>query len=142
MVSSLREIGLAFAHDDSFQCAMKINHISNDEFRIRSGYERTIETISMGKLNIKYTNKSNTAKDSIARMVVKCRCNIAKAIHERYEKAHEGKVTRKRNKCEVAAIHHRDTEQEFSIRRNSWYTIDRKKHVPCGEKPVRRNNSY
>ena len=32
LVSSIREIGLAFANDDSVECANKINHILNDDF--------------------------------------------------------------------------------------------------------------
>ena len=86
IVRSIKEIGLAFQQDKSIKCVTKVNTILNEDFRIRSGYERIIETIIMRKLKIEYVDAENTAKDSIARMVVKRKCNIAKSINKQTQK--------------------------------------------------------
>ena len=104
IVSSIKEIGQAFQNDDSIECATKINTILNADFRIRSGYERTIESVIMKRLNIQYTDHDSTAKGCVARMVVKRKCNIAKVINKRCNSSHQGKVSIKRSKEEVAAL--------------------------------------
>ena len=62
LVSSIKEIGQAFSIDESMECATEIYTILNEDFRIRSGYERTIEAVIMNRLNIEYTDPENRAK--------------------------------------------------------------------------------
>ena len=142
IVRSMKEIGLAFQQDRSEECHTKVYTILNEDFRIRSGYERTIETILMRRLKIEYTDAENTAKGSIARMVVKRKCNIAKSLNKRTQKTHQGKVRIKRNKEEVSALPLRDAEQAFTVGKNKWYTIDGKEYEPTGSAKTKRNNYY
>ena len=142
LVTSIKEIGQAFSNDDSIECATKINTILNEDFRIRSGYERTIESIIMKKLNIVYTDQESTAKGCVARMVVKRKCNIAKVINKRVDRTHQGKVHIKRTQDEVAALLLKDSEQAFAVGTSGWFTSDGKQYEPTGKIVSKRSHFY
>ena len=84
----------------------------------------------MNRLNIEYNDPDNTAKGSIARMVVKRKCNIAKVINKRC--THQGKILIKRTKEEVKALPIKDAEQAFSVGNNGWFTNEGIKYEPTG----------
>ena len=140
LVTSIKEIGTAYSNDDSEECATKVYACLNQDFPIRSGYERSIESVIMNRLNIQYTDPDNTAKGSIARMVVKRKCNIAKVINKRC--THQRKILIKRTKEEVQALPVKDAEQAFSVGNNGWFTNEGKKYEPTGTIKSKRTNFY
>ena len=140
LVTSIKEIGTAYSNDDSEECATKVYACLNQDFPIRSGYERSIESVIMNRLNIKYTDPDTTAKGSIARMVVKRKCNIAKVINKRC--THQRKILIKRTKEEVKALPVKDAEQAFSVGKNGWFTNEGKRYQPTGTIKSKRTNFY
>ena len=140
LVTSIKEIGTAYSNDDSEECATKVYACLNQDFPIRSGYERSIESVIMNRLNIQYTDPDTTAKGSIARMVVKRKCNIAKVINKRC--THQRKILIKRTKEEVQALPVKDAEQAFSVGNNGWFTNEGKKYEPTGTIKSKRTNFY
>ena len=83
LVTSIKEIGTAYSNDDSEECATKVYACLNQDFPIRSGYERSIESVIMNRLNIKYTDPDTTAK-SVTKQKKKVlqnkSCSKAKAV--------------------------------------------------------------
>ena len=93
-------------------------------------------------MNIQYTDQDNTARGSVARMVVKRKCNITKVINKRCNSSHQGKVSIKRSKEEVAALPVRDKEQAFTVANSGWFTSDGKQYEPTGQIESKRSNIY
>ena len=93
LVSSFSEIGKAFSQDDSVDCAVKINKILTESFDDGGIFGMYCETKVMTKLRLKYIETENNDKDigSIARMVVKRKCDLAKVINKRAQVTHQQK---------------------------------------------------
>ena len=100
LVSSFSDIGKAFEYDDSVECAVKINKILTESFDEEGIFSIYCENKVMQKLRLKYIETENNDKDmgSIARMVVKRKCDLAKVINKRAQNTHQQKVLIKRNK--------------------------------------------
>ena len=95
LCSSLKEIGEYVKKDESIECATKINYVVNEGFQIRTGYDVYAENRVMEKLNLKYSDDEKRGKGSVARMIVKRRCNIAKLINKPCEQTHMKKSDKK-----------------------------------------------
>ena len=91
IVQSYKDIGLAWKSDDSIECAAKINTIMNNTFTENSGYEYYLETKIMKKFKLQYI-EDTCIKGSIARMIVTRKCELAKVINKRAERAHQKKI--------------------------------------------------
>ena len=85
LVTSLKEIGEAFKKDESIECATNINYVVNEGFQIRTGYDVYAKNRVINHLNLKYSDDEKVGKGSVARMIVKRRCNISKLINKRNE---------------------------------------------------------
>ena len=94
IISKFWDIGKAFKYDDSIECAVKINQIITDSFDEEGIFSIYCENKIMKKLKLKHIETENKDKDvgSIARMVVKRKCDLAKVINKRVHSPHQQKV--------------------------------------------------
>ena len=80
----------------------------------------------MQKLRLKYIETENNDKDmgSIARMVVKRKCDLAKVINKRAQNTHKQKVLIKRTPDEVKWNPIKGTKKAFVFGKHGWFTKD------------------
>lgn len=97
VIQTFNEIGQKWKDDSSVETATKINSIINGHFEECHGYEYYIENEIMDQFNLKYCANDDTTKGSIARMVVKKRVNLSKAINRRSETTHGQTIVKKRS---------------------------------------------
>ena len=97
LIQTFNEIGLKWKDDSSVETATKINSIINGHFEEWHGYEYYMENEIMNQFNLKYCSNDDTTKGSIARMVVKKRVNLSKAINRRSETTHGQTIVKKRS---------------------------------------------
>ena len=69
---------------------------------------------------MKYTDEWSEIEGSIARMVVKRNCNLAKVINSRCRNTHQNKVSIKWSTTQVKNKPERDAKQDFMIGEVKW----------------------
>ena len=97
LIQTFNEIGLKWKDDSSVETATKINSIINGHFEEWHGYEYYMENEIMNQFNLKYCSNDDMTKGSIARMVVKKRVNLSKAVNRRSETTHKQTIVKKRS---------------------------------------------
>ena len=97
LVQTFNEIGLKWKDDSSVEMETQINSIINGHFEEWHGYEYYMENEIMDQFKLKYCSNDDTTKGSIARMVVKKRVNLSKAINRRSETTHSQTIVKKRS---------------------------------------------
>ena len=126
LVSSFWEIGKAFKRDDSPEMGVKIHQIIKESFDEEGVFSYYCENKIMKKLKLKYIETENNDKDmgSIARMVVKRKCDLAKVINKRVESTHQQRVIIRRSSDEVKQNPVKDPNQAFLFGDRGWLTKD------------------
>ena len=128
LVQNFSEIGKAWKHDDSLECARRVNGAINGQFAEDKGYEYRIEETVMEDLGLVYTAETK-GKGCIAMMVVRRKSELAKTTMKRSVTTHEAKISTKRTKADVAAEGKRKPKikESFMICSNDesqWYDKD------------------
>ena len=128
LVQNFSEIGKAWKHDESLECARRVNGAINAQFAEDKGYEYRIEEDVMKDLGIVYA-ADDKGKGCIAMMVVRRKSELAKTTMKRSVTTHDRKISTKRSKADVAAEGKRKpkTKESFMICSNNesqWYDKD------------------
>ena len=103
---------------------VKIHQILTDSFDDEGIFSYYCENKIMKKLKLKYIETENNDKNvgSIARIVVKRKCDLAKVINKRVESTHQQKVIIKRSSDEVKQNLVKDPNQAFLFGNRGWLT--------------------
>ena len=127
LVQNFSEVGKAWKHDESLECARRVNGAINGQFAEDKGYELRIEENVMKDLGLAYEDEKG--KGCIAMMVVRRKSELSKTTMKRSVTTHEMKISTKRSKADVAAEGKRrpKTKEAFMICSNNasqWYDKD------------------
>ena len=128
LVQNFSEIGKAWKHDNSLECARRVNGALNGQFVEDKGYEFKIEENVMKDLHLVYAAEEK-GKGCIAMMVVRRKSELSKTTMKRSVTTHERKISTKRSKADVEAEGKRKpkAKESFMICSNSesqWYDKD------------------